>query len=584
MILRTLAIAAAALVTLAAPVTAQTVGTAAAVNPAALGTPPGGAPPPNTQGANQVQNHRIATNDGGLVQVLFADGTTLTVGPRSELVIDSFFYDPAAGNAQLNATMTTGVLRFIGGLTSKSPQGAQISTPVGTVGIRGGIADIVMSPPSGIPRHISMIFGTEVTLQQGGQLLERLYQSGYSIVFGGGNITIQKTPPEWSSDVQQALAGRPGTSGGSPNQPTDQQVADSGVPQNNSRGLAGSIVPLPPLTREEIDQLLVAVAAYDELRQFIIDNGGGDPPPPPPSPDPITGPSGASAGVVHILNYDSLDQLTMDRWAGAVTTGDPISAALTVVQFDDNGAPEAAILDVITATSSCIACRLQFTMNTDGTVTAAATDQYGLYNALSATGSIQGQADVTLPNGIVPCACEFMHWGTWNGSASFADATTGGTIDISIENGTYAVADSLTTLGELDTLGMQELSGWYATYEGHAVGSIQMGSASPELAAGNMSMQWSFANRDGHLSIYDFGSDPGNLKSFTGYMESPPGTLYFGGTLDDYAYGYGYARGGFANDGSTPAAGVLGDFVMEGYDYLASGVFLGDRGPDGNNY
>jgi hypothetical protein len=155
----------AALLLPAMPALAQDVGVAAAVNQSAQSIR-------NAQvrtiglGDNVIYNERIDTNSDGLVQLLLADGTTFTIGPNSSLTIDSFVYNPEAGTAQVAATLTKGVLRFIGAATSKTPDGVAITTPVGVVGIRGGVTDINMNPPSGIPPHISMIFGNSVTLSR----------------------------------------------------------------------------------------------------------------------------------------------------------------------------------------------------------------------------------------------------------------------------------------------------------------------------------------------------------------------------------------------------------------------------------
>ena len=183
-----------ALLLAAAPAAAQDVGVAAAVNQSALSVQPNTVVRTIGLGDNVIYNERIDTNNDGLVQLLLADGTTFTVGPNSSLVIDSFVYDPAAGTAQVAATLTKGVLRFIGAATSKTPDGVAITTPVGVVGIRGGVTDINMNPPAGIPPHISMIFGNSVTLTSGGQLLGRLFEAGYSLALMDGNIDTLQDP------------------------------------------------------------------------------------------------------------------------------------------------------------------------------------------------------------------------------------------------------------------------------------------------------------------------------------------------------------------------------------------------------
>ena len=102
--MRLLAATAIALLGLAAPALAETnVGVTAAVNQSAKGIV-GSTVRTISLGDRVVFNERIQTGGEGLVQVLLADGTTFMVGPNSDLVIDSFVYDPNAGTAQVTAS------------------------------------------------------------------------------------------------------------------------------------------------------------------------------------------------------------------------------------------------------------------------------------------------------------------------------------------------------------------------------------------------------------------------------------------------------------------------------------------------
>jgi hypothetical protein len=60
-------------------------------------------------------------------------------GTSSDLVIDKFVYDPKTTQGQLKAHFTKGVLRFVGGKISKNEGGVSITSPAGTLGIRGSI-------------------------------------------------------------------------------------------------------------------------------------------------------------------------------------------------------------------------------------------------------------------------------------------------------------------------------------------------------------------------------------------------------------------------------------------------------------
>jgi len=87
---------------------ADKVGTAAAVQPDAFTN--------GTEmkiGNSIFFNQRINTTGKGLVQVLLVDGSTFTVGPGSDLVIDKFVYDPAKGTGQVVATLGKGEMLIL---------------------------------------------------------------------------------------------------------------------------------------------------------------------------------------------------------------------------------------------------------------------------------------------------------------------------------------------------------------------------------------------------------------------------------------------------------------------------------------
>ena len=268
----------------ATPSFAQSVGVTAAVNQSAQGTRPVRT---ISLGGNVISNEQISTNDVGLVQILLKDGTAFTVGPRSQITIDRFVYDPNAGTAQIAATMTKGVFRFIGGKTSKTPNGVSLNTPVGTVGVRGAVVDLDLGggglttggSACPYPQHIDLIFGKEMTVAGNGQSPDRVYTPGYSIVSTargqGGTRGVVKTPPECTSSIQLALSGKPGTNGGSSQQPTSETVVASRVADTNSDVTPAVNNPPTPTPRPEppvdLDQAVIANASQDELRQDVVD-------------------------------------------------------------------------------------------------------------------------------------------------------------------------------------------------------------------------------------------------------------------------------------------------------------------------
>jgi hypothetical protein len=76
------------------------VGVAAAVNPDSFSSLSGAPQSQLKIGKSIFYNERINTTGSGLVQVLLVDGSTFTVGPGSDLVIDRFVYDPTRRRAR----------------------------------------------------------------------------------------------------------------------------------------------------------------------------------------------------------------------------------------------------------------------------------------------------------------------------------------------------------------------------------------------------------------------------------------------------------------------------------------------------
>jgi hypothetical protein len=126
----------------------ETVGVTGAVNPQAVGQAPSGPVEQLAIGQNVVRNEKISTFGKGQVQLIFSDQSTLTLAENSEIVIDEFVYDPQKQAGKMTATVTTGVLRYVGGKISKKND-VSFLTPSGVVTVRGGIALIKVGPKPG---------------------------------------------------------------------------------------------------------------------------------------------------------------------------------------------------------------------------------------------------------------------------------------------------------------------------------------------------------------------------------------------------------------------------------------------------
>ena len=79
----------------------------------------------------------LAGADSG-TQILLLDQSTFTIGSDSEVVMDTFIYDPATNDGKIVASVKQGSLKVISGLISKkNPDSLTIEVPEGTLGSRG---------------------------------------------------------------------------------------------------------------------------------------------------------------------------------------------------------------------------------------------------------------------------------------------------------------------------------------------------------------------------------------------------------------------------------------------------------------
>ncbi|MBL8546944.1 MAG: FecR domain-containing protein [Hyphomonadaceae bacterium] len=121
--------------------TATRIGSAAAVRNDVTGQQTG-QPRRLTAGAAIFQNETIRTGVDSIAQLLFADQTTLSVGPRSQVRLDNFVYDANRTAGDVAVSFGSGALRFITG--NQDPRNYQVRTPVATIGVRGTIVDLLL--------------------------------------------------------------------------------------------------------------------------------------------------------------------------------------------------------------------------------------------------------------------------------------------------------------------------------------------------------------------------------------------------------------------------------------------------------
>ena len=111
----------------------EAIGKATSVKPQAEGSH--GGKRTLATGGDVYSKETLQTGESGQADLQFRDQSNLSVGPKSNVRLDKFVYDPntSAGSVAIHATR--GSFRFVTGSQGKGNY--QIKTPYGTLGVRG---------------------------------------------------------------------------------------------------------------------------------------------------------------------------------------------------------------------------------------------------------------------------------------------------------------------------------------------------------------------------------------------------------------------------------------------------------------
>ena len=84
------------------------------------------------------QHDIIRTGAGSSVGIIFEDNTILSLGPKSEIVIDEYVFVPEKGKLSVFVSMLKGTASYLSGIIGRqSPESVKFQTPDATIGIRG---------------------------------------------------------------------------------------------------------------------------------------------------------------------------------------------------------------------------------------------------------------------------------------------------------------------------------------------------------------------------------------------------------------------------------------------------------------
>ena len=172
----------------------------------------------NTQtlsaGSEIYANQTVRTGNRGRADLVFVDKTNLSVGPTSEVRLDKFVYDPSGSAGSVVMQATRGAFRFVTG--SQAHEVYRVSTPHGTLGVRGTTVEFLVNKPGeNCVTKIRLVEGeAEYKVAKTGKVarLTDPNRNNVACIDASGNVTYSTSTESILSFSTEAAAPPPGPS------------------------------------------------------------------------------------------------------------------------------------------------------------------------------------------------------------------------------------------------------------------------------------------------------------------------------------------------------------------------------------
>lgn len=209
-------------------------------------------------GEQTYRNEKLKNESGAVTHILFLDQSSLTIGPDAEITIDEFVYDPATKQGKISLNLVKGLVRVVGGDISKTNE-TLIKTPVGTIGIRGGIT---LVETNGQNTSGTFLFGQQMSATDTNGNTQTVTRAGFGTSFGSNQppSSPQRIPVNQLNAQLNSLETRPNTNTGTQQPgpaPTGQLLSTGNTPGGTSNP-GGSL-------------------ANDRLKNVVDTNAGNNP-------------------------------------------------------------------------------------------------------------------------------------------------------------------------------------------------------------------------------------------------------------------------------------------------------------------
>jgi hypothetical protein len=133
-----------------------------------------------SSGLDVFHNETVVTAEVSASRVIFRDNSQLSIGPTSQLKLDTFVYDPNRKASAVSISFVKGVFRFVSGSSAKEDY--KIQTPAAFIGVRGTVFTVFILQNGA--EYIAVESGTVyVTCRR-----------GVSVAVNAGEMTYIRSP------------------------------------------------------------------------------------------------------------------------------------------------------------------------------------------------------------------------------------------------------------------------------------------------------------------------------------------------------------------------------------------------------
>jgi hypothetical protein len=89
-------------------------------------------------GSSIYRGSELRTGAAASMGVTFKDNTRMSFGPDTALTVDEYLYNPSQNELRFDSRLARGTLDYVSGAIAKTrPEAVRITTPSGTIGVRG---------------------------------------------------------------------------------------------------------------------------------------------------------------------------------------------------------------------------------------------------------------------------------------------------------------------------------------------------------------------------------------------------------------------------------------------------------------